>query len=56
MAKFRDHYFERETTVADAATKIIDLNVKDPISYITVRPEQPVAKSMKFMMILSPLR
>jgi len=36
MAKFRDHYFERETTVADAATKIIDLNVKDPISYITV--------------------
>jgi len=39
MAKFRDHYFERETTVADAATKIIDLNVKDPISYITVEYE-----------------
>jgi len=37
--KFRDHYFKREATIADSDTVIIDLNVKDPISYITVEYE-----------------
>lgn len=37
--KFRDHYFKRESTIADSDTVIIDINVDDPISYITVEYE-----------------
>lgn len=37
--KFRDHYFKRESSVNDSDTVIIDINVKDPISAITVEYE-----------------
>lgn len=37
--RFRDYYFKREATVADSDTVVIDINVKDPISYITVEYE-----------------
>lgn len=37
--RFREHYFKRESTVADSDTVIIDINVTDPISYITVEYE-----------------
>ncbi|RLI51501.1 MAG: hypothetical protein DRP09_19205 [Candidatus Thorarchaeota archaeon] len=37
--KFRDYYFKREATVADSDTVIIDVTVKDPISYIEVEYE-----------------
>ena len=36
MGKFRDYYMKREATVNDSDTVIIDLGIKDPISYITV--------------------
>lgn len=37
--RFRDYYFKREATVADSDTVIIDITVKDPISYIEVEYE-----------------
>lgn len=37
--KFRDYYFKREATVANSDTVIIDINIKDPISYIKVEYE-----------------
>jgi len=37
--RFRDHYFKREATVSDSDTVIIDINVKDPISYIKIEYE-----------------
>lgn len=37
--KFRKHYFKRESTIANTDTIIIDVNVKDPISAITVEYE-----------------
>ena len=39
MAKLRDYYFKRESSVNDSDTVIIDINVKDPISYITIEYE-----------------
>jgi len=39
MAKFRDYYFKREASVSDSDTVIIDINIKDPISYISVEYE-----------------
>ena len=37
--KFRNHYFKREATISDADTIIIDINVKDPISALTIEYE-----------------
>jgi len=37
--RFRDHYFKREATISDADTVIIDINIKDPISFIKIEYE-----------------
>jgi len=37
--KFRDYYFKREATISDADTLTIDINVKQPISYISIEYE-----------------
>lgn len=39
MAKYRDYYMKREATVGDSDTVIIDIGIKDPISYFTVEYE-----------------
>lgn len=36
MARFRDYYIKREASVSDSDTTILDLDFKDPISFITV--------------------
>ena len=35
----RDHYFKREATVANSDTVIIDLNIREPISFLSVEYE-----------------
>jgi len=37
--RFRDYYLKRESTVPDSDTVIIDLNITDPISYISIEYE-----------------
>lgn len=39
MLKMRDHYLKRESTLANADTTIIDLNIVDPISALVVEIE-----------------
>jgi len=36
MGKFRDVYIEKETTISDSQTKIIDINLKDPITALFI--------------------
>lgn len=37
--KLRDYYFKRESTIKDSDTEIINIDIKDPISYISVEYE-----------------
>lgn len=37
--KYRDHYFKREATVNNSDTVIIDINLKDPVSQISIEYE-----------------
>jgi len=37
--KIRDYYFKRESTIADSDTVIADINITDPISFISVEYE-----------------